>query len=324
MQTDVVMKIVILDAHSLNPGDLSWDEFCSLGETVLYARTSPDEIVERCRGAEVVLTNKVPFTAATIEALPELRYIGVLATGYNIIDITASKNHGVVVTNIPSYSTDSVAQMTIAHLLNITNRVDEYAGEVSGGSWDSCLDFCYWNDPITELAGKNMGIVGYGNIGEAVARVAIALGMKVVTHTSRDVAKLPDGVTQLDSLDEVFKQSDVLSLHCPLTDDTYHLINARTLSLMKSSAILINTARGALIDQPALAEALNNGRIAAAALDVLDPEPPKRDNPLLGAKHCYITPHIAWASTEARNRLIKIAFDNLKAWSEGNPRNVVK
>ncbi len=317
------MNIVILDAHSLNPGDLTWDEFSQLGETVLYARTSPDLIVERCRDAEAVLTNKVPFTAETMDALPDLRYIGVLATGYNIIDTEAAKKHGIVVTNIPSYSTDSVAQMTIAHLLNITNRVDEYACEVREGRWDSCLDFCYWNDPITELAGKNMGIIGYGSIGQAVARVALALGMKVVTHTSRDVSQLPDGVTQLNSLDDVFRQSDVLSLHCPLTDDTYHLINERTLALMKQSAIIINTARGALIDQPALAEALNSGHIAAAALDVLDPEPPKHDNPLLTAKHCYITPHIAWASTEARKRLIAIAFQNLKAWEAGKIQNAV-
>lgn len=292
------MKIVILDGYGMNPGDMSWQPIAGLGDLTVYDRTAPDEVVARAAGAEIVLTNKTVIGAAEIAALPALKYIGVLATGYNVVDIAAARTRGIIVTNIPAYSTDSVAQMVFAHILAITNRVEHYTAENRAGAWSSCADFCYWDEPICELAGKTIGVVGFGNIGRAVARIALAFGMKVRAYTSKDQATLPDGVVKTP-MDELFAVSDIVSLHCPLTDSTRHLVNGTRLAAMKPSAILINTGRGPLVDDDALAAALRTGRIRAAGIDVMTCEPPAADNPLLSAPNCYITPHQAWATTEA-------------------------
>lgn len=316
------MNIVVLDAYSVNPGDLSWEGLEALGNVTLYDRTPRELIIERAADAEIILTNKVPMDGETIAALPKLKYIGVLATGFNIVDLAAASQRGIVVTNIPSYSTDSVAQMVFALLLAITNRVEHYTQEVHEGHWCKSLDFCYWNTALTELAGKNFGIYGFGHIGQAVARIALAFGMKVITATSKSPDKLPLGVEKV-SLDQLFELSDVLSLHCPLNDDTRGMVNAGRLSMMKPSAILINTSRGPVIDEDALAKALRDGTIAAAGLDVLSTEPPCSKNPLIGAPNCFITPHLAWASLEARQRLVKIATDNVAQFLHNTPVNVV-
>lgn len=315
------MSLVILDAATVYPADDSrWQAF---GDVVVYDRTPVADIVDRCSGAEMVLTNKVPFDAATIAALPDLKYIGVLATGYNIIDTEAARTSGIVVTNIPAYSTMSVAQQAISLLLAITNRVADYAAADAKGAWCRCPDFSYRVADWHELAGKTFGIVGLGNTGSATAAIAASLGMKVLAYTSKPQSALPDGYTKAESLEQLFATADVLSLHCPLTPDTRGLVNDRTLALMKSSAIIINTSRGPVVDEDALARALNNGTIAAAGLDVLCQEPPSADCPLIGARNCYISPHIAWASTEARERLFNIALDNVKAFVGGNPINIV-
>ena len=316
------MNIVVLDAYSVNPGDLSWEGLEALGNVTLYDRTPRELIIERAADAEIILTNKVPMDGETIAVLPKLKYIGVLATGFNIVDLVAASQRGIVVTNIPSYSTDSVAQMVFALLLAITNRVEHYTQEVHEGHWCKSLDFCYWNTPLPELAGKNFGIYGFGHIGQAVARIALAFGMKVITATSKSPDKLPQGVEKV-SLDQLFELSDVLSLHCPLNDDTRGMVNAGRLSMMKPSAILINTSRGPVIDEDALAKALRDGTIAAAGLDVLSTEPPCSNNPLIGAPNCFITPHLAWASLEARQRLVKIATDNVDQFLHNTPVNVV-
>ncbi len=316
------MKIVILDGYAANPGDLSWKGIEELGECTVYDRTMPDELLGRAAGAEVLLTNKVVIGREAMEALPELKYIGVLATGYNVVDISAARERGIVVTNIPAYSTASVAQMVFAHLLNITQRVGHYAAENRGGKWSRNTDFCYWDTPLTELAGKRMGIVGLGNTGMATAHIALAFGMEVVAFTSKAQGDLPQGITRL-SLDELFREADVVSLHCPLTETTQGLVNAGCLRTMKPTAILINTGRGPLVDEQALADALNEGRICAAGLDVLAQEPPCADNPLLTARNCFITPHIAWATQEARTRLMQTAVENLKSYASGNPINNV-
>lgn len=316
------MNIVVLDAYSVNPGDLSWEGLEALGNVTLYDRTPRELIIERAADAEIILTNKVPMDGETIAVLPKLKYIGVLATGFNIVDLAAASQRGIVVTNIPSYSTDSVAQMVFALLLAITNRVEHYTQEVHEGHWCKSLDFCYWNTPLPELAGKNFGIYGFGHIGQAVARIALAFGMKVITATSKSPDKLPQGVEKV-SLDQLFELSDVLSLHCPLNDDTRGMVNAGRLSMMKPSAILINTSRGPVIDEDALAKALRDGTIAAAGLDVLSTEPPCSNNPLIGAPNCFITPHLAWASLEARQRLVKIATDNVAQFLHNTPVNVV-
>ncbi|MDE6083681.1 MAG: D-2-hydroxyacid dehydrogenase [Muribaculaceae bacterium] len=316
------MNIVVLDAYSVNPGDLSWEGLEALGNVTLYDRTPRELIIERAADAEIILTNKVPMDRETINALPKLKYIGVLATGFNIVDLAVASQRGIVVTNIPSYSTDSVAQMVFALLLAITNRVEHYTQEVHEGHWCKSLDFCYWNTPLPELAGKNFGIYGFGHIGQAVARIALAFGMKVITATSKSPDKLPQGVEKV-SLDQLFELSDVLSLHCPLNDDTRGMVNAGRLSMMKPSAILINTSRGPVIDEDALAKALRDGTIAAAGLDVLSTEPPCSKNPLIGAPNCFITPHLAWASLEARQRLVKIATDNVAQFLHNTPVNVV-
>lgn len=289
-----------------------------MGDVTLFDRTPADKIVERAADADIVLTNKVPFSADTLRQLPRLRFICVLATGYNIIDTEAAARQGVVVANIPAYSTMSVAQMAFAHILNITNHVASYAREVADGKWTNCPDFCFWDSALTELAGKTMGIVGLGNIGMATARIAVALGMKVVAMTSKSADTLPEGITPAP-LDDVLASADVVSLHCPLTPSTRHLINAASIAKMKPSAILINTGRGPLVDEQAVADALNGGRLAAFGADVLSQEPPRGDNPLLSARNCFLTPHIAWATLEARTRLMSTATENVRQFIAGEP-----
>ena len=312
------MKICILDGYSLNPGDLDWSPVDRLGDVTLFDRTPADKIVERAADADIVLTNKVPFSADTLRQLPRLRFICVLATGYNIIDTEAAARQGVVVANIPAYSTMSVAQMAFAHILNITNHVASYAREVADGKWTNCPDFCFWDSALTELAGKTMGIVGLGNTGMATARIAVAMGMKVVAMTSKSADTLPEGITPAP-LDDVLASADVVSLHCPLTPSTRHLINAASIAKMKPSAILINTGRGPLVDEQAVADALNGGRLAAFGADVLSQEPPRGDNPLLSARNCFLTPHIAWATLEARTRLMSTATENVRQFIAGEP-----
>lgn len=312
------MKICILDGYSLNPGDLDWSPVERLGDVTLFDRTPADKIVERAADADIVLTNKVPFSADTLRQLPRLRFICVLATGYNIIDTEAAARQGVVVANIPAYSIMSVAQMAFAHILNITNHVASYAREVADGKWTNCPDFCFWDSALTELAGKTMGIVGLGNTGMATARIAVAMGMKVVALTSKSADTLPEGITPAP-LDDVLASADVVSLHCPLTPSTRHLINAASIAKMKPSAILINTGRGPLVDEQAVADALNGGRLAAFGADVLSQEPPRGDNPLLSARNCFLTPHIAWATLEARTRLMSTATENVRQFIAGEP-----
>lgn len=312
------MKICILDGYSLNPGDLDWSPVERLGDVTLFDRTPADKIVERAADADIVLTNKVPFSADTLRQLPRLRFICVLATGYNIIDTEAAARQGVVVANIPAYSTMSVAQMAFAHILNITNHVASYAREVADGKWTNCPDFCFWDSALTELAGKTMGIVGLGNTGMSTARIAVAMGMKVVAMTSKSADTLPEGITPAP-LDDVLASADVVSLHCPLTPSTRHLINAASIAKMKPSAILINTGRGPLVDEQAVADALNSGRLAAFGADVLSQEPPRGDNPLLSARNCFLTPHIAWATLEARTRLMSTATENVRQFVAGEP-----
>lgn len=314
------MKIVVLDGYCLNPGDLDWAELDKLGDVTMYDRTPSDMLLERAAGAEVLLTNKTIISAEAIDSLPSLKYVGVLATGYNVVDVKHASERGVVVTNIPAYSTSSVAQMAIAHLLNISLRVAHYAHENQNLKWSQSADFSYTDTRLIELAGKTMGIVGLGNTGMATARIALAMGMRVVALTSKTC--LPDGITSV-SKNVLFASSDVISLHCPLTPDTKHIVCDATLALMKPDAILINTGRGPLIDEDALVRALNEGRIYAAGLDVLSQEPPRSDNPLLSARNCFITPHIAWATFEARQRLMHIAVSNIAAWQSGAPQNVV-
>lgn len=316
------MKTIVLDGYGLNPGDLSWDWLSNYGDFKVYDRTAPNEIIERALDADAVFTNKTVLNAETLQKLPKLKYIGVLATGYNVVDVKEAAKLGIAVTNIPSYSTDSVAQMVFALLLAITNRVEHYASENRIGRWSRNPDFCYWDSPLHELAGKTFGIVGLGHIGQAVARIALAFGMKVVAFTSKEPEHLPDGVSKVD-MDTLFKTSDVVSLHCPLTDFTLHLVDSERLSLMKPTAILINTGRGPLVDEAAVAEALSAGKLGAFGADVLSSEPPAADNPLLSAPNAFITPHIAWATVEARHRLMDICEANLKAFVSGHPQNLV-
>ncbi len=316
------MKIVMLDAHTANPGDVSWREFEEIGECAIHARTPAADTIARCAGAEVVITNKAPLTRETMAALPDLKYIGVIATGFNVVDTVAAKERGIVVTNVPGYGTPAVAQHVWALILELANHVGHAAESVREGGWVKCPDFCYWDHPILELAGKTLGIIGYGGIGSAVARIGSAFGMKVLASKRSWKETPPAGITAA-SVDEILRQADVISLHCPLTDDTKHLINAQSIELMKKAAFLINTGRGPLIDEAALAAALNANRIAGAGLDVLSAEPAKADNPLLTAKNCLITPHVAWASREARTRLITTCAANVRAFLVGMPVNVV-
>ena len=316
------MKIVILDGYAANPGDLSWDQVKALGECTIYDRTLPCDVVPRAEGAEIVLTNKTRIEAHHIAALPQLKYIGVLATGYNIVDTEAARQHGVLVTNIPAYSTNSVAQLVFAHLLNIAQQVQHHSEAVHSGRWSHCSDFCFWDMPLLELHGLKMGIVGLGHTGMATARIALGFGMEVYAYTSKSPLQLQSEIHKME-LDQLFCECDVVSLHCPLTPATQGLVNAERLQLMKPTAILINTARGPLVDEEALADALNQGKLAAAGLDVLSQEPPKADNPLLTARNCYLTPHIAWGSTAARQRLMQILVDNIQSFLSGHPVNVV-
>ena len=315
------MKIVVLDGYVLNPGDLSWDGLKKLGECTIYNRTPSKLTIERAKDAEAVFTNKVVLDKNVIENLPNLKFIGVLATGYNVIDIETARHAGVVVSNIPAYSTASVAQLVFSHLLHFVQNVSVYAESVSSGEWTNCVDFSYQKTQQTELAGKTMGIIGFGQIGQAVAKIGLAMGMNIIfNNLSKKKTELQATQVELDTL---LAESDYISINCPLTSENEGFINKSTIGKMKSSVFLINTGRGHLINEQDLAEALNAGRIAGAGLDVLSIEPPKADNPLLKAKNCFITPHIAWATFEARTRLMNIATENLKAFMNGKPVNIV-
>ena len=319
-----------MDGYAANPGDISWEPWYNIvapnGEKVLferYDRTTRADTVERAKDADMVLTNKVVFDKEVMAQLPKLKYIGVLATGYNVVDIDEARRRGIVVTNIPAYSTASVAQLAIAHLLHFTNNIARHDEAVHKGEWEACPDFTFTLSPQIELADKTFAVVGLGNTGKATAAIAHALGMKVKAFTSKQQSELPIYINKVETLEQLFAEADVQSLHCPLTPDTHHLVNKEHLALMKPSAIVINTGRGPLIDEQALADALNEGMIYAAGIDVLTEEPPVKGSPLLSARNCYITPHIAWATLAARQRLMKIALQNVVSFLEGKPQNVV-
>ncbi len=316
------MKIVELDGYAANPGDLSWDGLKELGDFVLYDRTNSEDVVERAKDADAILINKIKITDEILAQLPKLKYIGELATGYNNIDIKAASKRGITVCNIPAYSTDSVAQMTFAHILNITNQVAHYADESRSGHWSKNPDFCYWDTPLPELSAKTLGIVGLGNIGMKVAKIALDFGMDVFAYTSKNSADLPAGI-QKTTIEGLLGASDILTLHCPLTDDTRELINKKTIAMMRQGAIIINTGRGQLVNEQDVADALESGLLLGYGADVLTEEPPRADNPLLKQPHAYITPHIAWATKEARQRLLNICVENIKAFQAGEPINVV-
>lgn len=314
-------RIVVLDGSPLNPGDLSWSGLEALGDCTVYEHSPADTVAGRAAEAELVLTNKAPLSAETIQQLDQLRYIGVLATGYNIVDVEAARARGVAVANVPTYGTLSVAQMVFAHILNHTQHVAAHAQSVAEGGWTDQGTWCYWTTPLAELEGQTLGIIGLGRIGAAAAQIGQAFGMSVIAYNHRP-KEAPAGV-RLVELSEVLKESDYVSLHCPLTDETAQIINRERLAMMKPTAVLINTSRGPLIDERALADALNTEQIAAAGLDVLSSEPPAADNPLLSAKNCHITPHIAWATRGARQRLLQTAVDNAAAYLAGKPQNLV-
>ena len=316
------MKIVVLDGYTLNPGDLSWKALEALGDCSVYDRSAPEEVIHRAIDAEVILTNKTVLSAETIGSLAKLQYIGVLATGYNIVDVEAAGKCGIPVSNVPTYGTESVAQMVFAHLLNLTQNVAYHAQTVKDGRWSKRPDFCYWDTPLIELQGLTMGIIGFGRIGQTTAWLARAFGMKVIAYDVIPPVEMPEGC-ELFGLEDIFRKADVISLHCPLTQETENLINAERLALMKPTAFLINTSRGQLVDEQALADALNNDKLAGAGLDVLSVEPASEHNPLSTAKSCYITPHIAWATRAARKRLLKVAVDNVAAFLTGKQQNVV-
>lgn len=316
------MKIVILDGYSVNPGDLSWEELEACGELTVYDRTNTEDILKRTKNADAILTNKVVISSEIIDKLPNLKYIGVLATGYNVVDIEAAKKRGITVTNVPAYSTNSVVQMTFAHILNLTNRVAHYAHENRKGKWSASPDFCYWDTNLGEIAGKTLGVVGLGNIGYKVACIARDFGMDVFACTSKNSADLPDGIQKV-TFNGLLGISDILTLHCPLTPQTKEMINKDTLSQMKRGALLINTGRGALVNDKDVAQALCEGQLGGYGADVMTQEPPKPDNPLLSAPNAYLTSHIAWATLEARKRLVSIASANVAAFVQGSPKNVV-
>ena len=317
------MKISVLDGHTLNPGDLSWDRLKALGECEIFPRSTPPEVLSRSSPAKVIITNKVVISESLLSALPLLEMIAVSATGYNVVDVAAATARGVVVCNVPIYGTDSVAQMAMAHLLNLTQRVADHAASVRGGRWVEASDWCFWDYPLLELRDKILGIIGFGRIGQATARMAQAFGMRVIAVT-RDGNRLP-GRNDIDvvDLDTLFRTADVISLHCPLTPETSGIVSRRRLALMKPQALLINTSRGALVDEQALAEALNEGRLGGVGLDVIGEEPPTEDQPLFHAKNCYVTPHIGWATLTARRRLLETTVDNVAAFVAGQPQNVV-
>lgn len=314
------MKITVLDGYTTNPGDLSWNWLKKCGECSIYDRTPPELIAERCADCEIIITNKTPLRKELLETLPKLRYIGLLSTGYNIVDWEYCKEKGIPVCNIPSYSTNAVAQLVFSLILEHTNAVAVHSQSVHSGEWAACKDFCYWKAPLSELCGKTIGIIGFGKIGKAVAKIASAFGMEILASTNHPA---PFENVEFCEKDELLKKSDFVSIHCPLTPATEGMVNKDFLSKMKSSAILINTSRGQVVDENALAEALENGTIAGAGLDVLAIEPPQPDNPLFGLKNCYITPHIAWAGFETRERLMKICEENVKAFLNGEIRNCV-
>ncbi|MDQ3621331.1 MAG: D-2-hydroxyacid dehydrogenase [Verrucomicrobiota bacterium] len=315
------MKIVVLDGYTSNPGDLSWGDLDALGDCQVYDRTPDSAVLERGGDAEVILTNKTPLGAETLALLPRLRYIGVLATGYNMVDVAAARAREIPVCNVPEYSTANVAQAVFALLLELAHRTGHHAQSVRDGKWSACPDFCYWDFPLLELQGLTMGVVGYGRIGAAVGRIARAFGMDVLAFRRHP----PDPVEEVSfvDLDALFRESDVISLHCPLTAGNQGMIDARRLAEMKRSALLINTSRGGLVNETDLAAALNADRLAGAGLDVLSVEPPPATNPLLTARNCIITPHIAWATRNARQRLLRAAVENIQAWKAGRPQNVV-
>ncbi len=315
------MNICVLDGHTLNPGDLSWDELKQLGPCEIHERTAPAETTRRAAQAEIVLTNKTALGRTEIAALPKLKYIGVLATGTNVVDLTAARERGIPVTNVPAYGTRSVAQATFALLLELTNRVGHHAHRVRKGAWTNATDWCFWDFPLVELDGLTLGLVGFGRIGAAVAEIAHAFGMNVIAHNSSPKPAPP--FVKFVDLETLFRTSDVVSLHCPLTPKTQQLVNTERLAWMKPSVFLLNTSRGPLVDEAALAAALDSGRLAGAAVDVLSSEPPPADNPLLRARNCLITPHNAWGTHAARARLLHVAVDNVRAFLAGKPRNVV-
>ena len=316
------MKIVVLDGYGVNPGDLSWETLEALGDVEVYPRTAPEDVIDRCFNAEIILTNKVVINKQILVSLPRLKYIGVLATGYNVVDVDTASDLDIIVTNIPAYSTDSVVQMTFAHILTMTNRVEHYTQQNRNGRGSNNPDFVYWDTPLIELAGKTMGIVGLGNIGMKVAQLARCFGMEVYAFTSKASSLLPEGI-QKTTFEGLLSVSDILSLHCPLNRSTREMINASSLAKMKEGALLINTGRGPLVNEADVAEALRSGHLGGYGADVMCQEPPAEDNPLFSAPNAYITPHIAWATFEARKRLIAIAVGNVKAFIDGNPVNVV-
>lgn len=315
------MKIVVLDGYASNPGDLSWDAFRAFGELTVYDRTAPEEAIGRIGDAEIVLLNKTPLGKDVFEACPNLQLVSILATGYNIVDIQAARAHGVTVCNVPGYSTGAVAQMTFALLLEITQQVGLHSAAVFAGEWQNNPDFCFWRKPLTELAGKTMGLIGFGAIGQAVGKIALAFGLRLLV-TARHEREVPDGAEFVD-LDTLLRKSDVISLHCPLTAENLHMINAPTLAKMKDGAILLNTARGGLLDEQAVADALQSGKLAGFGADVVSGEPIAADNPLLTAPNCFLTPHIAWAPYETRLRLHRISADNIRLFLAGMPQNAV-
>ncbi len=316
------LNIVVLDSYTLNPGDLSWESLAELGNCKIFDRsTKPELVVSHAKNTEIVLTNKSILDCKAINSLPKLRYIGVLATGYNVVDIPACRERGIVVTNVPDYGTDSVAQMTFALILELVQHVGEHSRTVKKGRWSRSRDFCYWDFPLIELTGLKLGIIGFGRIGKRVAQIAGAFGMTILAFDPD--LKISSANVKSVSLDTIFKQSDIISLHCPLTTKTKALVNASRLSMMKQTTFLINATRGPLIDEKALAKALNANRIAGAGVDVLSTEPPDPANPLRTTKNCIVTPHIAWATRSARQRLMEIAVGNVNAFIKGNPRNVI-
>lgn len=317
------MKIVILDGYTENPGDLSWGGFEELGELTVYDRTPADQVAERVGDAEIVYTNKTPITKETLDRCQNIKFIGVLATGYNVVDIEAAKEKGIPVANIPTYGTDAVSQFAIALLLELCHHIGAHSDSVKNGDWANSPDWCYWNYPLIELAGKTMGIIGLGRIGQGTARIAQALGMRVIAHDSYRKPELETETCRYAELDELFAESDVITLHCPLFPGTEGIINKENIAKMKDHVMIINNSRGPLIVEEDLCDALNRGKVAGAGLDVVSTEPIRADNPLLRAKNCIITPHISWAPKESRQRLMDIAVDNLKKYLDGNPVNIV-
>lgn len=319
----IVVKIVILDSYALNPGDLSWDWLTDLGECEIYDRTPAEKIFERCDGADIILTNKTPLNRKMLQKLYNLKYIALLSTGYNIVDCECAKESGIPVSNIPAYSTNAVAQLTFSLILEITNAVGLHSQSVKSGEWSACPDFCYWKTPLAELCGKTIGIVGFGQIGQAVADIAEAFKMNVIAVSGHETDQSHRKHFRWVDTDTLIRTSDIISLHCPLTEKTTGLVNEEFLNKCKDGAIIINTSRGPVVDDKALANALNSGKLSGAGLDVLTAEPPSAKNPLLTAKNCFITPHIAWAAFETRERLMNILRENVLAYLNGTPQNVV-